>query len=145
MLRWLTNLKVAWYAIYYSALYGVNRSVVFGLLRAEGWNPARPTYEPNVPPIKEGWDYSWGPMQILPGTAEWMGYRGPPEALHNPAIGMRYGTIYLRKQLRRYDGNVCKALSAYNAGRCIQGNEVYVTRAIPECAGYRCGNDGASS
>ncbi len=117
---------VEWYALLYSARYGVQRRITRGVLHAEGWRPGLPpTWEPNVE------EYSYGPMQILGSTARGEGYTGPLPALNTPAVGMRYGVRYLARQLRRYP--VCEAVSAYNAGRPIRGNAAYVRRAAPFC------------
>ena len=118
---------LAWYPIQYAAIYGVPVSLVRGIMRAEGWNPDRPTWEGNVR------EHSWGPMQILESTARGEGYVGPAEALHEPRIGIKYGTKYLRSRLRRWDP--CDAVSAYNAGRPLSGNAAYVCRAAPFCGG----------
>lgn len=38
----------------------------------------------------------WGLMQILPQTAQAMGYRGPAEGLLDPKTNLTYGVRYLR-------------------------------------------------
>jgi len=61
----------------------------------------------------------YGLMQIRATTAKWLGYKGDPDVLYNPAENIRYGSQYLRYQLDRYAETadpVSWAVSAYNAG-----------------------------
>ena len=65
-----------------------------------------------------------GLMQLLPETAKGIalrtgGSRFVVRDLLNPEINVRYGCWYLRHLLRKYDGDLRKALAAYNGG---QGN-----------------------
>jgi soluble lytic murein transglycosylase len=63
-----------------------------------------------------------GLMQIKPDTAKWcaakMGISAPDEMeLYQPEINIKIGTWYFASfLLPKYDGDVDKALAAYNAG-----------------------------
>lgn len=52
-----------------------------------------------------------GVMQLMPGTAAELGVDP-----HNPDANIRGGALYLRQMLEMFDGDVEKALAAYNAG-----------------------------
>jgi soluble lytic murein transglycosylase len=65
-----------------------------------------------------------GLMQLLPETAKGIalrtgGHRFEVDDLYDPEINVRYGAWYLRHLLTKYDGDLRKALAAYNGG---QGN-----------------------
>jgi soluble lytic murein transglycosylase len=65
-----------------------------------------------------------GLMQLLPETAKGIalrtgGSRFEVDDLYDPEINVRYGAWYLRHLLTKYDGDLRKALAAYNGG---QGN-----------------------
>lgn len=69
-----------------------------------------------------------GLMQVMPGTAAQiaaeigddnffrMSKSDQLKYLRDPQVSLRYGSYYLNKMLRRYDGDVEAALIAYNAG-----------------------------
>ena len=62
-----------------------------------------------------------GLMQVMPRTgrliARALRVRGwHPNQLFEPATNLRFGTWYLAQSLRQYDGDLTRALAAYNAG-----------------------------
>jgi soluble lytic murein transglycosylase len=65
-----------------------------------------------------------GLMQLLPDTAKGIalntgGAQFRVADLYDPEINVRYGSFYLSRLLRKYDGDLDLALAAYHAG---QGN-----------------------
>ena len=72
----------------------------------------------------------YGLMQLMPATADTLGFSGDYALLlSHPLLNMRLGTKYLAQQFRRY-GNWPEALSAYNAGHAIKSNLETYARPI---------------
>lgn len=57
-----------------------------------------------------------GLMQIMPATAELMGYHGSIKALFHPEVNIKYGMKYLGGARKRSDGTICGTILKYNAG-----------------------------
>jgi soluble lytic murein transglycosylase-like protein len=61
--------------------------------------------------------HSYGVCQIKENTARFVGFTGPVAQLwYDPVTNILYAGRYLKYQLDRYDGNVKKAVGAYNTG-----------------------------
>ncbi len=71
---------------------------------------------------------SYGVCQVQRNTASTNGYDGkdPKKELMDIENNLRYAGLEFIRQLRRYNGNLRKAISAYNAGRFIKSNKEYV-------------------
>jgi soluble lytic murein transglycosylase-like protein len=57
-----------------------------------------------------------GLMQILPSTADMLGFRGSLAELAVPETNIRYGVTYLAKAWRLAGGDLCTAAMKYRAG-----------------------------
>jgi Transglycosylase SLT domain len=57
-----------------------------------------------------------GLMQILPATADMMGFKGPLEALTEPQTNIAYGTQYLAEAWRLSNQDICTTVMKYRAG-----------------------------
>jgi len=66
-----------------------------------------------------------GLMQIMPPTAQWLlekesePVRIRPAQLFNPVLNIELGTSYLAHLMGRFDGDLTRALIAYNAGPSV--------------------------
>ena len=82
--------------------HGVDPALLAGLVKQEsGFNPNA------VSPAG-----ARGLTQLMPGTAAGLGVSDPLD----PAQALDGGAKYLRQQLDAFDGDVARALAAYNAG-----------------------------
>ena len=85
---------------------------------------------------KDGATSSLGVCQIKLATARGLGFKGNEQQLMNPKINVYYAAKYLNKQITRYQGDVQKAVAAYNAGTYRPGlngkakNHNYVRKVL---------------
>lgn len=86
--------------------------------------------------LDDGGSPSLGVCQIKLKTAQMLGFKGSALELQNAAPNVFYAGKYLRYQLNRYNGDVEKAIAAYNAGRHKEDtngmtlNNKYVSRVL---------------
>lgn len=71
----------------------------------------------------DGKGSSIGGCQVKLATAQFLGFKGVEEDLLRPNVNAVYAAAYLRYQLDRYDGDIRKAISAYNAGTFKEGRD----------------------
>ena len=83
--------------------------------------------ESNYDPSVIGGVGEIGLMQIRPGTAAMLGFRGSTEELAKPEINIHYGVAYLSKAWRLANGDLCRTLMKYRAGH---GQEVMTPRSV---------------
>jgi len=90
---------------------GIDESIFFSLIRQES------LFEPDA----VSWVGARGLSQIMPGTGRWiagkLGVRSfSARQLLDPATNVRFGAYYLSLQLESFDGDIMRALAAYNGG-----------------------------
>jgi len=100
--RLLSRVEIDKYVDEMSAKHKVDPELIRAVIVAEsGYNPAATS--------RKG---AQGLMQLMPGTAQQLGVRDA----YNPKQNIEAGVRYLRALLDKYDGDLDKALAAYNAG-----------------------------
>ncbi len=72
-------------------------------------------------------DASRGLMQLLFRTAKDFETALSPDDLFDPALNIRIGTAYLKRQIHRYGGKIWHGVAAYNAGTARTASEVVRT------------------
>ncbi len=100
-------LAVQSYIAEYSALYGVDPALVSAVIKCE--SGFRSDVVSSAGAV--------GLMQLMPNTKKgWANELGIEGESTNPAFNIRLGTYGLGKLLKRWNGNVSRALASYNWG-----------------------------
>jgi len=100
--RTLTHAEIDKYVDEMAKKHNVDPELIRAVIAAEsGYNPSATS--------RKG---AQGLMQLMPGTAQQLGVRDAYNAKQNLDAGVRY----LRALLDKYNGDLDKALAAYNAG-----------------------------
>ena len=80
-----------------------------------------------------------GLMQLMPPTAsELLAQQGRLDARHlfNPVLNVQLGTAYLARLLLRFDGDLPRALVAYNAGPSVARSLVRGSKSYRKLQAY---------
>ena len=116
-----------------TALWGdERRRVMAALVRESRRNGLDPALVASVIQVESHFDPfaitnvgARGLMQLMPPTAQWLLTRDPgPRRIHatqlfNPVLNIELGTSYLAHLMDRFDGDLTRALIAYNAGPSV--------------------------
>jgi hypothetical protein len=84
----------------------------------------RKTWEPNIRA------YAYNVPQILYSTAYAEGFRGEPDELLEYQCAIYWAVKHIKTLLDVYNGDICKAIMAYNAGDCVSGNYGYLEKVL---------------
>jgi hypothetical protein len=125
--------------------YGLDPLLLKAMIAKEsGFNPTAFRPEPSIG------DASRGLAQVLYKTATWLGYRGDPDGLFDPAVSLEYGAKYLAYQAGRYAGSATfdgDLYASYNAGSVRRtATGAYINQAVVDVflrylAAYRADAD----
>jgi len=100
--RVLSRAEIDKYVEELAAKHHVDPELIRAVILAEsGYNPSATS--------RKG---AQGLMQLMPGTAQQLGVKDA----YNPKLNLEAGVRYLRALIDKYDGDLDKALAAYNAG-----------------------------
>lgn len=82
---------------------------------------------------KDGKTNSYGVCQIKYKTAQQMGFKGTEKELMKPKNNALYAGKFLAYQIKRYNGNIARGVTAYNKGRSTgDGNSVYYKKVMKQ-------------
>ncbi len=73
-------------------------------------------HDVNAVHVDDGPSNSLGVCQIKLETSQGLGFKGDEKQLMSPKTNIYFAAAYLKHQLVRYNGNVTKAVIAYNKG-----------------------------
>lgn len=73
-------------------------------------------HNPNKIHFNDGNGNSVGICQVKFKTAKWLGFKGSEKELMDSKVNIYYAALYLRYHIKRYHGDVSKAIIAYNMG-----------------------------
>ncbi len=118
------------------------RDMYRALLKKEAEkNGLPPDIADSVAAIESGYDPTVvggageiGLMQVLPGTAAMLGFKGDLAELAKPEINIRFGVAYLAEAWRLANGDLCRALMKYRAGH---GEEAMSPLSVAYCGRAR--------
>jgi soluble lytic murein transglycosylase-like protein len=71
----------------------------------------------NVTVQNDGGTPTYGICQVKLETAQMLGFEGKAKQLLVPKENAKWAAVYLKHQFDRYDGDWCRAIAAYNAGK----------------------------
>jgi soluble lytic murein transglycosylase-like protein len=66
---------------------------------------------------------SYGLCQVMLPTARELGFNGEPEMLFVPHVSLHFGAMNLSRLIRWAEGDISKALEAYNGGKGSVGSQ----------------------
>lgn len=95
-------------------VYSMQFNLPQGLLSSVCW--VESNHKAHAYSHNDGGSPSYGVCQVKFQTAQFMGFTGKAKDLQKPEINIHYSAKYLAHQLKRYNGDVQKALIAYNQG-----------------------------
>lgn len=113
-------------------LEGLPKGIMHAIATVESSN------NPSAVHRNDGKGDSLGLNQIKLSTARLMGFRGTRKQLMRASVNSLYAATYLKHQIKRYGGNLSKAVTAYNAGSTYShGGSLYLTKVFNEWAAAR--------
>jgi len=101
---------LAWLFITNSTAYGLPDGLLSSLCYVESKHKISAIHK------DDGGADSLGVCQVKLATARSLGFKGTAKQLMNPKMNIKYSAMYLNYQVKRYHGNITKAVIAYNRG-----------------------------